>query len=171
MRVIHNMYGDPDTPPIWEQFWNYLVQLVHLDLGRSIMYYPMEVTDLVSQALPWTLFLGLLSTLIGWVIGTYLGARLGWRPPAAGSTPSSPPPRPCSSPRSPRVLAGPAGGLVPLLHQAGSPPRRARSTSACARRASATPPSGPERPLPRGAAPWRPSSSWASPAGSSACAT
>lgn len=79
MRVIHNMYGDPDTP-IWEQFWNYLVQLVHLDLGRSIMYYPMEVTDLVSQALPWTLFLGLLSTLIGWVIGTYLGARLGWRP-------------------------------------------------------------------------------------------
>lgn len=79
MSIIHNMYGDPSTP-LWEQFWNYLVQLAHLDLGRSIMYYPMEVTDLILQALPWTVYLGLTSTLLGWVIGTYLGARLGWRP-------------------------------------------------------------------------------------------
>ncbi|WP_246954648.1 ABC transporter permease [Brachybacterium sp. Marseille-Q7125] len=79
MRIIHNMYGDPDRP-IWEQFWNYLQQLSRLDLGRSIMYYPMEVTDLISQALPWTVYLGLISTLLGWIIGTYLGARLGWKP-------------------------------------------------------------------------------------------
>ncbi|MGF7020565.1 MAG: ABC transporter permease [Brachybacterium tyrofermentans] len=79
MSIIHNMYGDPDTP-VWEQFWNYLVQLAHLDLGRSIMYYPMKVTDLILQALPWTVYLGLVSTLLGWLIGTYLGARLGWKP-------------------------------------------------------------------------------------------
>ena len=79
MSIIHNMYGDPDTP-VWEQFWNYLVQLAHLDLGRSIMYYPMKVTDLIVQALPWTVYLGLVSTLLGWLIGTYLGARLGWKP-------------------------------------------------------------------------------------------
>jgi len=79
MQIIHNMYGDPETP-IWEQFWNYLVQLSRLDLGRSIMYYPMEVTDLIVEALPWTVYLGLVSTLLGWVIGTYLGVRLGWRP-------------------------------------------------------------------------------------------
>lgn len=79
MQIIHNMYGDPDLP-IWTQFWNYLVQLSQLNLGRSIMYYPMEVTDLIAQALPWTVYLGLISTLLGWVIGTYLGARLGWRP-------------------------------------------------------------------------------------------
>lgn len=79
MTIIHNMYGDPDLP-IWEQFGNYLGQLARLDLGRSIMYYPMEVTDLIVQALPWTVYLGLISTLLGWIIGTYLGARLGWRP-------------------------------------------------------------------------------------------
>lgn len=79
MSIIHNMYGDPDTP-VWEQFWNYMVQLAHLDLGRSIMYYPMKVTDLILQALPWTVYLGLVSTLLGWLIGTYLGARLGWKP-------------------------------------------------------------------------------------------
>lgn len=79
MQIIHNMYGDPDAS-IVEQFWNYLVQLSRFDLGRSIMYYPMEVKDLITQALPWTLYLGLISTLLGWLIGTYLGARLGWRP-------------------------------------------------------------------------------------------
>ncbi|WP_235939537.1 ABC transporter permease [Occultella kanbiaonis] len=76
---IHMMYGDPDTP-ILEQFWNYLVQLAHLDLGKSIMYYPMEVKDLIGDALGWTLWLALVSTLAGWLIGTYLGSRLGWRP-------------------------------------------------------------------------------------------
>lgn len=79
MRIIHNMYGDPDMP-MWEQFTNYIGQLARLDLGRSIMYYPMEVKDLITVALPWTLYLGLVSTLLGWLIGTYLGARLGWRP-------------------------------------------------------------------------------------------
>ena len=67
MTIIHNMYGDPNSP-IWEQFWNYLGQLARLDLGRSIMYYPMEVTDLIVQALPWTVYLGLISTLLGWII-------------------------------------------------------------------------------------------------------
>lgn len=79
MQIIHNMYGDPNTP-VWEQFLKYIEQLSRFDLGRSIMYYPMEVKDLITQALPWTLYLGLISTLLGWIIGTYLGARLGWRP-------------------------------------------------------------------------------------------
>lgn len=79
IQQIYNMYGDPDLP-IWSQFWNYLGQLAKLDFGRSIMYYPVPVTELISNALPWTLWLALTSTLVGWIIGTYLGARLGWRP-------------------------------------------------------------------------------------------
>ena len=76
---IYSMYGDPNTPlPV--QFWNYITQLLRGDLGLSIMYYPMKVTDLIGQALPWTLWLALTSTLLGWIIGTILGARLGWQP-------------------------------------------------------------------------------------------
>lgn len=62
------------------QFWNYLSQLAKGDLGKSIMYYPMEVTELIGNALPWTLWLALTSTIVGWIIGTILGARLGWKP-------------------------------------------------------------------------------------------
>lgn len=76
---IHRMYGDPSTP-IPTQFMNYLSMLAHGDLGKSIMYYPMDVSELITKALPWTLWLALTSTIAGWLIGTYLGARLGWRP-------------------------------------------------------------------------------------------
>ena len=76
---IHRMYGDPDTN-IFVQFWNYISQLAQGDFGKSIMYYPMEVTELVGKAIPWTLWLSIGSIIIGWIIGTVLGARLGWKP-------------------------------------------------------------------------------------------
>lgn len=79
MAQIRRMYGDPDTN-IFVQFWNYITQLLKGDLGRSIQYYPMEVTELIRTALPWTLWLALTSTIVGWIIGTLLGARLGWKP-------------------------------------------------------------------------------------------
>ena len=79
MAQIHRMYGDPNTP-ILEQFWNYLSALMRGDFGKSIMFYPVEVTQLIGDALPWTLWLALVSTLVGWIIGTVLGARLGWKP-------------------------------------------------------------------------------------------
>lgn len=76
---IKARYGDPDRPVLL-QFWDYLGQLAHLDLGRSAQYYPIPVLDLISRALPWTLYLAVASTLLGWIVGTYLGARLGWKP-------------------------------------------------------------------------------------------
>ena len=79
MNQIRNMYGDPNLP-IYAQFWNYVKQLASGDLGRSIMYYPVPVMELISNALPWTLWLGLTSIFAGWIIGTYFGARLGWKP-------------------------------------------------------------------------------------------
>lgn len=79
IQLIKARFGDPDRP-VYMQFWDYLVQLAHFDLGRSAQYYPIPVTELISRALPWTLYLAIVSTILGWIVGTYLGARLGWRP-------------------------------------------------------------------------------------------
>lgn len=79
MRLIKARYGDPDRSVLL-QFWDYLVQLVHGDLGKSIEYYPVNVTTLINQALPWTLYLAIASTILGWIVGTWLGVRLGWKP-------------------------------------------------------------------------------------------
>ena len=75
MRLIKARYGDPDRSVLL-QFWDYLVQLAHGDLGKSIEYYPVNVTTLINQALPWTLYLAIASTILGWIVGTWLGCLL-----------------------------------------------------------------------------------------------
>jgi len=79
IRLIKARFGDPDRPVLL-QFWDYVSRLAHGDLGQSAQYYPISVTELIGRALPWTLYLAIVSTILGWVVGTYLGARLGWRP-------------------------------------------------------------------------------------------
>ena len=79
IRLIKARYGDPDRPVLL-QFWDYITQLVQGDLGQSAQYFPISVNELIGRALPWTLYLAIVSTVLGWIVGTYLGARLGWRP-------------------------------------------------------------------------------------------
>lgn len=78
-QQIFERFGDPHQNMI-VAFFQYCGQVLHGDFGLSIQYYPIPVSTLVYSSLPWTLYLALVSTLIGWVIGTYLGARLGWKP-------------------------------------------------------------------------------------------
>lgn len=79
MQQIKARYGDPDRN-VFLQFWDYISQLARGDLGLSIQYYPIPVTELIGRALPWTLYLAIASTILGWIIGTWFGVRLGWRP-------------------------------------------------------------------------------------------
>ncbi|MDO5735370.1 MAG: ABC transporter permease [Propionibacteriaceae bacterium] len=83
--IIDNMralYGDPNEPLIG-QFFNYLLQLSRGDLGLSVMKYPTPVIELIGQTLPWTLGLALITVLIAWVVGTFFGTWLGWKPSSA----------------------------------------------------------------------------------------
>lgn len=79
IQLIKARYGDPDRPVLL-QFWDYATQLLKGDLGQSAQYYPISVNELIGRALPWTLYLAIISTILGWIVGTYLGARLGWKP-------------------------------------------------------------------------------------------
>lgn len=79
MRSIRTLYGDPNQNII-EQYWNYLQSIFTLDFGLSVSRYPVPVFDLIVGALPWTLFLVGISTIVAWFIGTSLGILLGYRP-------------------------------------------------------------------------------------------
>lgn len=79
IQQIYERYGNPNEN-LLVAFWNYMIQTIHGDFGLSIQYYPIPVSSLISQALPWTLYLALVSTILGWIIGTWLGTRVGWRP-------------------------------------------------------------------------------------------
>jgi len=74
------LLGGDGSQPLWTQYVNYLKNLVHGDLGVSVSYYPAEVTDVISQSIPWTIVLVGLSTVIAAVLGVGLGAFVGWRP-------------------------------------------------------------------------------------------
>lgn len=64
--------------PLWKQYLNYLWDIVRLDFGFSIALYPTRVLDLILNALPWTIGLLLVSTLLAFTVGTLLGALMGW---------------------------------------------------------------------------------------------
>jgi peptide/nickel transport system permease protein len=70
--------------PLWRQYLNYLGDLMRFDLGVSISNFPSRVIDIIMRALPWTIGLLLLATLLAFAIGTLLGALIAWpRSPSA----------------------------------------------------------------------------------------
>jgi peptide/nickel transport system permease protein len=61
-----------------EQYLAYLSQLAQGDMGYSISSFPSTVSDLLGQALPWTIGLMLVTTLISWTLGSIIGGLVGW---------------------------------------------------------------------------------------------
>ncbi len=64
--------------PLLRQYVNYWIALMHLDLGFSLDNFPERVADAIAAALPWTVGLLGLSTLIAFGIGSILGGLLAW---------------------------------------------------------------------------------------------
>jgi len=60
--------------PLIVQFFNYIGNLLHGDMGRSFSQYPRKVSDILASALPWTIGIQLPSILVGWILGNVLGA-------------------------------------------------------------------------------------------------
>jgi peptide/nickel transport system permease protein len=61
-----------------QQYVAYVKQIAQGDLGYSITNFPTRVSGKVSAALPWTIGLLTLTTIISWLLGTLLGAAVGW---------------------------------------------------------------------------------------------
>jgi len=80
---LNDMVKEYDTKfgldqPLGVQYVHYIVQMSHLDLGYSITNYPKTVGELMAVALPWTIGLLGVTTILAFLIGTFLGALMGW---------------------------------------------------------------------------------------------
>jgi peptide/nickel transport system permease protein len=64
--------------PLWQQYTTYLGDVVRLDLNYSIANYPRTVKEMIAEALPWTVGLLGMTTVLSFAIGTVLGALLAW---------------------------------------------------------------------------------------------
>src|SRR5260370_40173734 len=64
--------------PLPQQYITYLWDISHLEFGFSMASYPMRVSTLMGDALPWTLALLGMSTAIAFSLGIFLGGLLAW---------------------------------------------------------------------------------------------
>lgn len=70
--------------PVWVQYLSFWRELAQGNLGISISNFPSEVSGMLLSALPWTIGLLTVTTLISWVAGSVIGAVIGWRGRKAG---------------------------------------------------------------------------------------
>lgn len=63
--------------PLWQQYVLYLEHMVRFDFGRSIRSFR-PVLEIVGYALPWTVGLLGVTTVLGFIFGTVLGALSAW---------------------------------------------------------------------------------------------
>ena len=81
LRVPFGLEGS-----LLQQYGSFLWNgLFHFDFGPSLMSYPEPVTSIIGRNLPYTLGLSLTSTLLGWVIGNFIGLLAGFRKNARSS--------------------------------------------------------------------------------------
>ena len=64
--------------PLWRQYLTYIDEVSHGDLNYSIANYPRTVAGMIGEALPWTVGLLGVTTVLSFAIGTLLGALLAW---------------------------------------------------------------------------------------------
>jgi peptide/nickel transport system permease protein len=78
-KIIHDANGKTVKVSGFNQFLNYLKMTLSGDLGKSIQKYPKNVSDIIIEAVPWTLALQFPSILLGWIFGNVLGALAAYR--------------------------------------------------------------------------------------------
>lgn len=64
--------------PLWQQYLHFLSRLAFLDFGPALIAFPTPAMDLVGLALPWTVGLLTVASLITWVVGNIAGALAGY---------------------------------------------------------------------------------------------
>lgn len=72
IAAIRDMYGFMEGT-LFEQYFAYLSSIIRLDLGPSVLMFPVPVTAVIGQALPWTIFLALGSLIVALIIGISIG--------------------------------------------------------------------------------------------------
>jgi peptide/nickel transport system permease protein len=71
--------GNLSKGSLWSQYITYLNNVFHFNFGIDLANFPTPVSQILDQAIPWTLILVGTATVIAFLIGTLLGILAGWR--------------------------------------------------------------------------------------------
>jgi peptide/nickel transport system permease protein len=79
IKSLEAQFGLHTNEGLWGQYVQYLNNIIHGNLGISTGYYPSTVASVIKGALPWTLGLVGVATVISFALGTLLGVVVAWR--------------------------------------------------------------------------------------------
>ena len=79
VRTLEIALGFHTNESILQQYGEYLWNMVHLNFGTSLTFFPSSVGKAIMVGLPWTVGLVGLSTVIAFVLGTLVGMLSAWR--------------------------------------------------------------------------------------------
>jgi ABC-type dipeptide/oligopeptide/nickel transport system permease component len=73
-EIVANLEAKYDLDkPVWQQYLDYMWNLAHLDLGPSFSYRTQTVNDIIGDSLPVSAQLGIMSIVLGVLIGIPAG--------------------------------------------------------------------------------------------------
>jgi peptide/nickel transport system permease protein len=79
IESLRILFGMDNPKPIWQQYFEYWGALFTGNLGVSLSKGLAPVSSVIADALPWTLGLVGVATVIAFFLGTGIGTFIGWR--------------------------------------------------------------------------------------------
>ena len=79
IQSLYVLFGIDRDAGLWSQYLDYWQQIFRGDLGLSFSAFPSPVSEVIGDALPWTLALVGITTVVSFLLGTGLGVLAGWR--------------------------------------------------------------------------------------------
>jgi peptide/nickel transport system permease protein len=76
---LENLFGVNTHTSLFVQYLHYLGDIATGNFGTSLYFYPASVSSVVRAALPWTLGLVGVTTILAFVLGTGVGIVSAWR--------------------------------------------------------------------------------------------
>jgi peptide/nickel transport system permease protein len=90
LQTLSVEFGLNTNDPIWLQYFKYLGNLLHGNLGNSIQYFPTPVSQIIAQDIGWSIMLGGVAVVIGFTLGCLIGIIAAWKRGTALDTILSP---------------------------------------------------------------------------------
>lgn len=79
MKAMEAAFGSGQQTSFFGDYFAYLNNMLHGRFGTSVLLFPSPVSTVIRSALPWTLGLIGVTTVIAFALGTILGMYAAWR--------------------------------------------------------------------------------------------
>ncbi|HZS76019.1 MAG TPA: ABC transporter permease [Ktedonobacteraceae bacterium] len=78
-QTLADLFGLNSHDPLWVQYFKYLGNLFHGNMGVSIQYFPTPVLTIIKQDIGWSIMLGGVAVILSFLLGCFLGIIAAWK--------------------------------------------------------------------------------------------